>query len=193
MLSDIWQFIKNFVLIIGPKEAGKTSILRRMITGDFEETQPTYGLHEELIKKIRVIEIGGQANYQPQWQKALEQRPVHIFFVVDITRPADLVQYQEFVKLQGKKTSDLQEKITLCANKSDLTAQIPETITEIPAKIICSAKKGTGILDVVELIATFGHQEELSPLENIQEPEPGKGQDKLAKINALKKEYEGKF
>ena len=148
---------------------------------------------KELIKKIRVIEIGGQANYQPQWLKALEQQPVHIFFVVDITRPADLLQYQEFVALQRKKTPDFHKKITLCANKSDLSTQIPETIDMIASKIICSAKKGTGILDVVELIATIGHQEELSPLENIQEQEPGKDQDKQAKITALKKKYEGKF
>ncbi|MHA2075446.1 MAG: ADP-ribosylation factor-like protein, partial [Candidatus Hodarchaeales archaeon] len=67
MLSDFLRIIKGFILFIGPTQAGKTSILRRLVTGKFEDHQPTLGFREENIAKVHVIEIGGQLEFKKHW------------------------------------------------------------------------------------------------------------------------------
>ncbi|MHA1332040.1 MAG: ADP-ribosylation factor-like protein, partial [Candidatus Hodarchaeales archaeon] len=83
---------KGFILFIGPKGAGKTSILRRLVTGAFEEPEPTMGFREENIAKVRVIEIGGHENFRKYWKEAIDQNPVRIFFVIDISKEEDILE-----------------------------------------------------------------------------------------------------
>ena len=83
MLSDFLRMIKGFVLFIGPSAAGKTSILRRLVTGEFHDQGPTLGFSQENIAKVRVIEIGGQASLREYWKVALDQKPVKVFFIID--------------------------------------------------------------------------------------------------------------
>ncbi|MFX0123893.1 MAG: ADP-ribosylation factor-like protein [Candidatus Hodarchaeota archaeon] len=94
MLSDFLRLIKGFILFIGPSQAGKTSILRRLVTGEFYDPQPTLGFREENVAKVRVIEIGGQPSFRKYWRVALEQNPVRVFFVVDVTKENDFNEYR---------------------------------------------------------------------------------------------------
>ena len=68
MLSDFLRLIKGFVLFIGPGAAGKTSILRRLVTGKFEMQDPTLGFFEENVAKVKILEIGGQKSIREYWQ-----------------------------------------------------------------------------------------------------------------------------
>ncbi|MFX1283611.1 MAG: ADP-ribosylation factor-like protein [Promethearchaeota archaeon] len=155
MLIDFLRLIKGFILVIGPKEAGKTSILRRLVTGTFEEHKPTLGFHEEKIARMRIIEIGGHQNFKDYWKIALEQSPVHIFYVIDITKKSEFTDYRQFLDDFNHSYPQLTEKTTLIANKIDLTIKIPEHFKEIKSIILSSAKNGEGMFDILETIAKY--------------------------------------
>ena len=94
MLSDFLRLIKGFILFIGPSEAGKTSILRRLVTGEFHDPQPTLGFREENVAKVRIIEIGGQPGFRKYWEIALEpikstamnNKSIKIFCLPDVSK-----------------------------------------------------------------------------------------------------------
>ncbi|MHA1990409.1 MAG: ADP-ribosylation factor-like protein [Candidatus Hodarchaeales archaeon] len=154
MFSDFIRLIKGFILFIGPKEAGKTSILRHLVTGEFEETQPTLGFLEEHIAKVRVIEIGGHENYQEHWKTAIKQNPDHIFYTIDITQQSEYEDYTKFVKSIDSSLKT-KSKITLLGNKFDLVDQVPEYLSNFNSKIMCSAKDGTAMMDILEEIIKY--------------------------------------
>ncbi len=160
MLADVLRMIKGFVLFIGPSAAGKTSILRRLVTGEFEEQEPTLGIFEENIKKIRVIEIGGQKSLREYWSVAIDQKPLWIFYVIDVTKKEDYSEYKEFVAEYSKQNPLVMNKTTLTANKVDLTDSMPTYLDEHRYYIQCSAKTGEGMLDVLEIIANIESPEE---------------------------------
>ena len=155
MFSDFARLGGGFVLFIGPGAAGKTSILRRLVTGKFETQDPTLGFFEEKIAQVRIIEIGGQKSIRDYWKAALDEEPIHIFFVVDITKDPDYQEYKEFTKDINIRYPKLKDKITLTANKVDLTDSIPKHIDEDKYFFICSAKTGEGMLDILETIASY--------------------------------------
>jgi GTPase SAR1 family protein len=145
--------IKGFILFIGPSAAGKTSILRRLVTGKFEDQKPTLSYWEENIAKVRIIEIGGQESLKKYWKVALDQNPLWIFFVIDVTKESDYLEYKEFVK--DDYYSKVSERTTLAANKTDLTDTIPNHLSDNGYVIQCSAKTGEGMLDILEMIANL--------------------------------------
>ncbi|UCE14455.1 MAG: hypothetical protein JSV04_04575 [Candidatus Heimdallarchaeota archaeon] len=149
MLSDFLRLIKGFVLVIGPREAGKTSILRRLVTGKFEEQEPTIGFREEQIKRLRILEIGGHHNFKDYWKVALERDPLHTFYVIDVTHETEFNEYLQFLN----ENQDSAEKTTLIANKTDLTAEVPLHLHEMKSVIYSSAKNGEGMFDILESIA----------------------------------------
>ncbi|MFW9854944.1 MAG: Rab family GTPase [Candidatus Thorarchaeota archaeon] len=153
MLRDFLRIIKGFVLFIGPTQAGKTSILRRLVTGIFEDPEPTLGFREENIAKVRVIEIGGQTEFKKHWATAIEQKPVWIFYVVDITRQDELEEYEEFVTKLERANPGIRKKITLVLNKVDKLEGVQRTV-QTSNSIICSAKTGEGMIDLLEEVAS---------------------------------------
>ncbi|MFW9777880.1 MAG: ADP-ribosylation factor-like protein [Candidatus Heimdallarchaeota archaeon] len=153
MLRDFLRIIKGFVLFIGPTQAGKTSILRRLVTGKFEDPEPTLGFREENIAKVRVIEIGGQLEFKKHWGTAIEQKPVWIFYVVDITRHDEFGEFEEFVAKLEAVDSGIRKKITLVLNKVDKLEGVTKTVPPSNS-ITCSAKTGEGMIDLLEEVAS---------------------------------------
>ena len=149
--------ITGFVLVLGPKSAGKTSILRRIVTGSFSEHEPTLGFMEEQIAKVRVIEIGGQTQFQEYWDIIIEQKPSHIFFVIDITNNHDLDELDKFLTIKDIKKSYILSKLTVCANKIDIMDKKQNDISNYKkfSIIRCSAKTGEGMMDIMEQIARY--------------------------------------
>ena len=194
MLSDFLRLIRGFVLFIGPSEAGKTSILRRLVTGEFHDPQPTLGFREENVAKVRVIEIGGQEGFRKYWEVALEQNPVRIFFVIDVTKEKDL---NEFISYR-EAYPEYSENTMLAINKIDLISTNPDYLSEISApSIYCSAKTGEGMLDILEAIASFKKEAEVElPLNQPSkstDSESDANTDEKITINSIIKEFNGKF
>ncbi|MFX0205448.1 MAG: ADP-ribosylation factor-like protein [Candidatus Hodarchaeota archaeon] len=194
MLSDFLRLIKGFILFIGPSEAGKTSILRRLVTGEFHDPQPTLGFREENVAKVRIIEIGGQPSFRKYWEVALEQNPVRIFFVIDVTKENDYTEYLHF-----HETYPAYRSLSLLTiNKIDLITMPPDYLSNISQNhIFCSAKSGEGMLDILEAIASFKKEAEVeTPLRHRSEGfsmENIADKDEREEINSIMKEFEGKF
>ncbi len=188
MLTDFLRLVKGFVLFIGPSEAGKTSILRRLVTGKFEEHEPTLGFREENIAKVRVLEIGGQETFRKYWKDALEQKPVKVFFVIDIAKDLDLQDYYQFV--QNYPT--ISKRTVLTANKFDLIKNVPEAINSIESAIICSAKENDGMFDILESIASMRSKAE-SKRPQISKSEENKSESIENKTESIIKEFQDKF
>lgn len=196
MLSDFLQLISGFVLFIGPSYSGKTSILRRLTTGKFTDHEPTFGFQEENIAKVKVIEIGGQQKLRKYWKTALNQSPVQIFYVIDVTKESDYKGYYDFLNQYNEQYPIIKQKAILTVNKIDLVKKIPDHFKEGKSLITCSAKTGDGMLDILEAISSLNDS-----IESVQDSEL-KITNKLDQISVEKeedevksilKEFNGKF
>jgi GTPase SAR1 family protein len=188
--------IKGFVLFIGPSAAGKTSILRRLVTGEFYDQGPTLGFSQENINKVRLIEIGGQASLREYWKIALEQEPVKVFFIIDITNKNDYSEYLKFIKENANLYPNLLDIITLITNKIDLIKNIPTYLDEKKYFIKSSAKSGEGMLDILEIIANLeGKTESVEQIKGENREVKGKADGKSddEKAESLLEEFQGKF
>ncbi|PWI47168.1 hypothetical protein CEE45_13205 [Candidatus Heimdallarchaeota archaeon B3_Heim] len=196
MLSDFLRMIKGFVLFIGPSAAGKTSILRRLVTGKFHDQDPTLGFSQEIIAKVRVIEIGGQASLKEYWKVALDQKPVKIFFVIDITNKSDYLEFHDFLNENAELNPDLLETTTLITNKIDLIETPPTHLNEENFFIKSSAKTGEGMLDILEILANLEGQtnslEQDKSVKRVSEEHPNNQTD-AKKAESLLEEFQGKF
>ncbi|MHA1976585.1 MAG: ADP-ribosylation factor-like protein [Candidatus Hodarchaeales archaeon] len=194
MISDFLRLLKGFILFIGPSEAGKTSILRRLVNGTFEEQEPTLGFLEEFIANVKIIEIGGQETYRSYWQTALEQEPVHVFFIIDVTKKTDFEEYIDLIKRSKTQYPHLYTKITLIGNKIDLLTNLPSYITDLESSILCSAKEGEGMLDILEEIANLKSNAEstLPPIKKTETDEKSSPNEKQ-KVEELLKSFQGKL
>ncbi len=195
MLSDFLRLIKGFVLFIGPSAAGKTSILRRLVTGKFEHQKPTLGFSEENVAKVRIIEIGGQASFRHYWKDAINQNPVNIFFVIDVTKEQDYREYEDFIKDYQDNYPQISKKAVLTANKIDLAKTIPTYLSNVTIPIQCSAKTGEGMLDILEMIAS--HRNEAEAVIQPQRIDQSNGEQTInneeEKAESILREFQGKF
>ena len=188
MLADFLRLISGFVLFIGPTEAGKTSILRRLVTGKFSDQFPTLGFREERISKVRVVEIGGQESFRKYWEVAIEKIPVHTFFVIDASKEEDWEEYRRY--------KDNIPKYTLIANKTDLLETTSPLSSKNGIEILSSAKTGEGMFTILEAIANLRKEAEVSSsptvlLETEKESKTALNEEELA--DSILKEFEDKF
>ena len=190
MLSDFLRLIKGFILFIGPSEAGKTSILRRLVTGNFDDQSPTLGFREENIAKVRVIEIGGQESFREHWKTAINQKPARIFYVIDISKSSDFHEYQRFMQ----EYPYAMEKTILAANKADLITTSSKQILEIESAIICSAKTNDGMLEILEEIARMKNKAEFKGRPGqLSTRNVSSNQDDPEEIESILSEFKDKF
>lgn len=76
VFSSVWfrLFGKKEVrmLILGLDNAGKTTILHRLHSGEVVQTVPTIGFEVETVTinnvKIQVWDLGGQSSIRPYWR-----------------------------------------------------------------------------------------------------------------------------
>lgn len=196
MLSDFLRMIKGFVLFIGPSSAGKTSILRRLVTGKFYDQEPTLNFYQENIAKVRVIEIGGQTSLRDYWKIAFDRKPVKIFFVIDITKEDDYSEYLEFINENSELYPYSSEITTLIANKTDLIDSIPNYLDIDNYFIRSSAKNGEGMLDILEILANLeGQTKPLEPNKSAERVNENQLNDQTddEKAESLLDEFQGKF
>ena len=156
MLQDYLRLVYNSILIIGPAKSGKTTILRRLKSGEFvKQVKPTLGFSSDIVKNTPVVEIGGQKSYKNYWQKAIDENPALTLFVIDISNELDFNGYKRF----KEKFKELRRCI-LIANKIDLIEirnhPVVEELQEEKIEVIfCSARTGENFWRLSETVAEF--------------------------------------
>ncbi|MHA1973176.1 MAG: ADP-ribosylation factor-like protein [Candidatus Hodarchaeales archaeon] len=199
LFKEYLQLLKNNFLIIGPSQAGKTSILFRLKTGKFlEDIKPTIGVYKDVIKSNLVLEIGGQIAYRNLWEEAIKNNPRVILFVIDITKPNDLECFQDFIQ-----NYECQARVLLIANKIDLQKGKTLDLGKILDKykkneiLLCSAKTGENIWRLGELIAELSlkslDQDHKRIQPSIQKDKSSELIDEQKEIQALLDQYKDKF
>ena len=74
------------ITICGLDDAGKTTLLKYLETGEFHETTPTMGINRETLHlpnlQINVFDMAGQADFRGMWH-SVNEKSDGIVFVVD--------------------------------------------------------------------------------------------------------------
>jgi GTPase SAR1 family protein len=157
------------IILLGIQAVGKTSIIKRLINGEFSQTRPT--LAPQMLKlyfeqiDFKVYDVGGQKSLRKYWTTSLK-RPQGILWVLDCTHNEELqgdallefnrMMQHYFVdpkKLQLPKTIP----VLILANKFDIKPEMTEekitedynlSLYDINSKVaLVSAKTGDGLLE----------------------------------------------
>ncbi len=149
------------VTICGLDNAGKTTIVKYLETGEFVETQPTMGINRgESIHsgkiEINVFDLGGQEDFRQLWSEVNEKSD-GIVYVVDKT---DVMRFEESYNvfhnvLKSQLHKDI--KILVLLHKSDEPEGLERNrfikefgLLEMPFQWACyetSAKTGENIYE----------------------------------------------
>jgi ADP-ribosylation factor-like protein 5B len=171
VLSKIWASLFQMqdlkVVIVGLNNAGKTSILYKLLLNESIETRPTIGsnVEEVLYKNIKFVmwDVGGQESLRPTWISYYSDTSVIIFVVDSTDRDRLPISKQElFLMLNSERLS--KAKILVFANKQDLkgsmtAAEVSEFLSLTQIKNHdwqiqpCSAVTGGGLEEGMEWIA----------------------------------------
>ncbi|MFX0062914.1 MAG: ADP-ribosylation factor-like protein [Candidatus Hermodarchaeota archaeon] len=123
------------IIVFGPYESGKSTILN-YLQGKFEEDPPpTLGIQEHIIRNTRVREIGGQVKYRELlWPIHIHSEMLYGICVLDVRKRDDFDLYLKFLK-EYKDKVDL-GNILLVLNKIDRDqnrspTQYPEYLLEL--------------------------------------------------------------
>ncbi len=154
--------IKLRIAFVGLKQGGKTSILKRLVKGDFGPTKPTMGFNVDSFVyrgiSVQATDLGGQQVFIDAFWKTFIPQSEAIVFVVDATNLVLLHQAQEALNM-CVSWSRARPLLVILANKQDLPRAISKTevirrfkLEEITSDVISavevfatSAKSGLGI------------------------------------------------
>ena len=159
------------VVLLGESGVGKTSILTKFVTGNFPKlvmvsTTSSYvskniKVDENYIVKLKLWDTAGQERYR-SLAKIFYQNAAAAILVYDIRSLHSFNEIKNYWANEIKSNSPKDIIIAICANKSDdyLEQEVPtqegkNLAKELNAIFMCtSAKEGTGIEDLFNLIAT---------------------------------------
>ena len=117
------------LVIIGLPQAGKTSLVRRMKTGEFLETKPTLGMQFESVEigdaRFDLFDLGGHVTYRQTIWETYTKLAYGVIFIIDSSDPEqfDLVKEEFWKSIDLKDTTDEFAILILC-NKSDLEESV---------------------------------------------------------------------
>lgn len=124
------------ILVLGLDQAGKTSILTSLQSGDFHAGQkPTLGVNilRTFFNNLNLVcyDVGGQASFRDRWFSTVDA-PDAIVYVVDLSNEERVAESKaEFAKvaqfLAGQATTP---PLLVLGNKMDLVGQ-PKLIADI--------------------------------------------------------------
>jgi small GTP-binding protein len=110
------------VVFIGLGAAGKTTILNRLIHGEFTSPGRTMGLNVDEFSyrkvRFRTIDLGGQDTFHPLWASYVAHAAA-VVYVVDASNPMLFPESYEALK-QALATIPVNCILMILANKSDL-------------------------------------------------------------------------
>jgi small GTP-binding protein len=148
------------ITICGLDDAGKTTILRYLETGQFIETTPTMGVNRETLHlpglQINVFDLARQEDFHNMWH-SINEKSDGIVFVVD---RANAMRFHEAKNVfRSTLNAQLDDELVLLVllNKSDVQDVIDKSafitdfgLQELPFKwgiFETSAKTGQGIFN----------------------------------------------
>ncbi len=129
--SKILKFEKKGIplVIIGLPQAGKTTFVRRVLTGEFEETSATMGMQFETTEvgdaRFDIFDLGGHESYRKTIWQTYIKLAYGIVFIIDSSEPDSFDE----AKKEFWKAVDLKEKedefiIVFLCNKTDLEESV---------------------------------------------------------------------
>ncbi|MCG3258861.1 MAG: GTP-binding protein [Candidatus Heimdallarchaeota archaeon] len=134
--SKILSFDKRGIplVVIGLPQAGKTSLVRRIKTGEFLETIPTLGMQFETVDvgdaRFDLFDLGGHISYRQTIWETYTRLAYGVIFIIDSANPDqfDLAKEEFWKSIDLKESADQFTILFLC-NKSDLEESVDlETI-----------------------------------------------------------------
>ncbi len=163
------------ILILGIQAVGKTTIIQRMIKGDFVTTRPT--LAPQVLKLVyeqidmQVYDVGGQKKLRERWGTVL-RNPHAIIYVIDMAgdeakhteSQEEFERIMSFFFIENPRQNLPQETpVLILMNKLDLNDSMQEEIVSDlydPSKYMnnfglyrVSAKTGDGLLEAFQWLA----------------------------------------
>ena len=118
--------IQGIVSLIGLSYAGKTTILHKLMTGEFLDNPfRTMGLNVEYFEyknvKFAAFDLGGQEGLRSIWEPYLKES-ISVCYVIDSSDPE---KYQESANVLHSVLHFIPERaiLVLLVNKSDLAPQ----------------------------------------------------------------------
>ena len=163
VFSSVWTRLfgrkEVRMLILGLDNAGKTTILHRLHSGEVVPTVPTIGFEVETVTirnvKIQVWDLGGQSSIRPYW-RCYASNTSGLVYVVDASDKERLAEAGQELKVLLQEHELNQVPLLVLANKQDLPDVVSANkvseilgLAEISDReffiAACSALKGAGI------------------------------------------------
>lgn len=155
----------------GLSYAGKTSIIKRLLTGHFVHTEPTKGFDTELLERsnvqFQVVDLGGQDVFIHTLWKAFLPHADVLIFVIDAADQKTFIKARDVLHFSIGWNPNM-PVLAILANKQDLSsaAQVDELLQllNIPTIIAennikqfsifgTSAKTGSGLEEAFSWLA----------------------------------------
>jgi small GTP-binding protein len=113
------------LVIIGLAQAGKTSFVQRILTGEFQSTSATMGLQFETATvgdaRFDIFDLGGHISYRKSIWETYVKLAFGIVFVIDSANPDSFDEAkEEFWKSVDQKDAQDEFLILFLCNKTDL-------------------------------------------------------------------------
>ncbi|MCK5408861.1 MAG: GTP-binding protein, partial [Candidatus Heimdallarchaeota archaeon] len=125
--TTVMKFNKKGIplVVIGLSQAGKSSFVKRIMTGKFEETRPTLGLQFETTDigdaRFDIFDLGGHVSYRKTIWESYVKLAYGLVFMIDSAYPESFdeakKEFWRIIDLKGKRDEFL---ILFLCNKSDL-------------------------------------------------------------------------
>ncbi|MBY9001245.1 MAG: GTP-binding protein [Candidatus Heimdallarchaeota archaeon] len=111
--------------IVGLSQAGKSSFVKRIMTGKFEETRPTMGLQFETTEigdaRFDIFDLGGHESYRKTLWESYVKLAYGIIFIFDSADTSSVEEAKkEFWRVIDLKDNRDEFLILFLCNKSDL-------------------------------------------------------------------------
>ncbi|KAL1235970.1 ADP-ribosylation factor-like protein [Trichinella spiralis] len=154
------------ILLLGLDNAGKTTLLKGLVSEDITHVTPTQGFNIKSVVsdgfKLNVWDIGGQRKIRPYWKNYFENADI-LIYVIDSSdrRRFDETGVELMELLEEEKLTNV--PLLIFANKQDLVNAVPasslaeglqlHTIRDRPWQIQpCSAISMEGVKDGMDWI-----------------------------------------
>ena len=148
------------ITICGLDDAGKTTILKFLETGEFVDTTPTMGVNRETLHlpnlQVNVFDLAGQEDFRNMWHN-INEKSDGIVFVVDRSNIMRFEEAREVFQQTVSAQLGNELNILILLNKSDVPDVIEKSqfieefnLLDLPFKwavFETSARTGDGIFN----------------------------------------------
>jgi Arf/Sar family protein len=129
LLSFFQSAAKMELCIVGLENAGKSTLMNVLASGDTSETVPTVGLNVKVVKKggvtMKMWDLAGQSAYRSEWSRYARGVDA-IVFVVDVADVPRVAEARRELHRLLEDTTLAATPILIAANKVDILPHMPE-------------------------------------------------------------------